>query len=80
MNMKFAALLLFVGVTSAEWCAAPYNTCSDGKSTTEATTECCHQNFDNERGCDVGDNGDSDEFKAFAWCCASDKGCTSGVE
>ena len=78
MNMKFAALLLFVGVTSAMWCSHPPGTlaCSSGMRSDEATAICCQgqrpDDYDTERGCDAVDGVDDATFIA----CCKGRGCT----
>ena len=82
MNRKFAALLLFVGVTSAitHWCLRPLDSpmCPDEDWSGQATLDCCQQqdpnDFDPELGCDATvPNAQFDQEK-FYECCRS-RGC-----
>ena len=80
MNTKFAALLLFVGATSATWCWDPEGSNCPGETAQgQATTACCGQvkglqGKDYDRGCWVVDKKRVDFFlccKGFPWACAS---------
>ena len=78
MNMKFAALLLFVSVTSATWCYQPNsNTCPGEAFNGQATNSCCDQlnNPDRRRGCWV----EGAQHSAFTLCCIQQWGC-EGIE
>ena len=83
MNMKFAALLLFVSVTSATWCweAEDAATCPGEREHGEATTECCKQvggleGQAEDRGCWVV----GDTRIKFLTCCTSFPWACSWIE
>jgi hypothetical protein len=81
MNMKFAALLLFVGVTSAMWCLHPPGslTCTGPNGVSvesgQVTRNCCQgqstDDYDTERGCD----GPGIPDPATFYECCEDWGC-----
>ena len=78
MNMKFAALLLFVSVTSATWCYQPNsNTCPGESFHGQATDSCCDELnvTDRRRGCWV----EGAQHSAFTLCCIQRWGC-EGIE
>ena len=78
MNMKFAALLLFVSVTSATWCYQPNsNTCPEESFHGQATYSCCEalNVTDTRRGCWV----EGVQHMAFTDCCINNWGC-DGIE
>lgn len=74
MNMKFAALLLFVGATSATWCIErSSNTCPKETYHGEATLQCCDSIgvSDHDRGCTVY----GDLWTLFTACCINEWAC-----
>ena len=88
MNMRFAALLLFVGVTSAEWWCWEAstgwnngNTCPrEGAGPGEATTLCCRQigaNPASNGGCDITEDA---IIQNFDFCCRVTWDCTGSQQ
>ena len=80
MNMKFAALLLFVGATRATWCLNPDGSDCPGETAQgQATTACCDQvkglqGQDSDRGCWVVDEKKREFFSCchkLPWACTS---------
>ena len=78
MNMKFAALLLFVGVTSATWCwdGLNVNRCPGENAHGEATLKCCLSD-NHKRGCWLTTEA---EREAFYLCCMHDFDCLGITE
>lgn len=78
MNMKFAALFLFVGVTSATWCwEQSSNKCPKESQHGQATDSCCDQLGvgNRDRGCWV----EGILWEQFRACCIGQWGC-DGVQ
>ena len=80
MNMKFAVLLLFVGVTSATWCwQKPEDgyKCYGEKEEGQATNKCCEELkvVVIRRGCWVVDEVRDD----FEDCCKNKWNCTGPI-
>lgn len=76
--MKLAALLLFVGATSATWCyEQSSNLCPKESGHGQATQACCDQLgvTNHQRGCWVEGN----LWEQFRTCCINQWGC-DGVE
>jgi hypothetical protein len=82
MNMKFAALLIFVGVTSATWCWDDgSNKCPDETVHGQATTTCCkvvggRDGEADDRGCWLVGEKMITGFLACctaAWDCSTDR-------
>ena len=78
MNMKLAALCLFVSVASATWCAESSGAgiCPKENFKGQATDSCCNQLnvSDRRRGCWVV----GAQHQDFVACCVNQWGC-SGV-
>ena len=81
MNIKFVALFLFAGVTSATWCWYPANDwspadrCPGETKHGEATANCCDEiKSHSDRGCWV----DSGQALNFLNCCKT-YNCTEVV-
>ena len=79
MNVKFASLLFFVGVTSATWCLEDGSNKCPGESVHgEATSVCCKG-----VGGDAGDKGcwltGEKMTAAFGACCVVAWRCSTSV-